>query len=287
MAKRISIGSWAFVSDQGRGESEPIADLLARLRELGFDGVELGAHDLSTVDDRDRLKAALAGQGLAISAFVPDLRTLHLLDTRDGAGYVRGFAEACRFAVDLGIGLVCVDTVQSPAVHREDDYRDLLGRLAATWERCIGQAGDLGLRVGWRFDPDRAFNKPADIQRVLERLQQDHFGVVYDTGRAELVAVVGRGQEGKPETLAGGQLELIARLSGRIAHVQLSDSDGSRAGLPLGRGRVDLPLLVPALAKEQTPQGWWTLALEHGPDVREHAAESKAALERVLDSQGR
>lgn len=62
MAKRISMGSWAFVSDQGHGESEPIADLLASLRELGFDGVELGAHDLPTVDDRDRLKAALAGQ---------------------------------------------------------------------------------------------------------------------------------------------------------------------------------------------------------------------------------
>ena len=76
MAKRISMGSWAFVSDQGHGESEPIADLLASLRELGFDGVELGAHDLPTVDDRDRLKAALAGQGLEVSAFVPDLRKL-------------------------------------------------------------------------------------------------------------------------------------------------------------------------------------------------------------------
>ena len=116
--------------------------------------------------------------------------------------------------------------------------------LVATWDRCIGMAGDRGLAVAWEFAPDRAFNRPSDVQRVLDRLQQDRFGVLYDTANARAVAEEGRGQEGRPETLKGGQLELLARLSGRINHVHLLHAD---AACHAPGDELDEPGAVPPL----------------------------------------
>ena len=86
----------------------------------------------------------------------------HLLDTRDTSQYVESFKANCAFAVDLGIKGIRVDTVQPPTLHREADYDELLNRLVATWDRCIGYAGDQGLDVAWEFEPGFAFNKPSD-----------------------------------------------------------------------------------------------------------------------------
>ena len=169
----------------------------------------------------------MARHGLAFSGFAQDLWSEHLLDTRDTSHYVASFQANCDFAVDLGIKGVRVDTVQPPTIHREADYADLLNRLVATWDRCIGYAGDKGLYVTWEFEPGFAFNKPSDIQRVLDKLQHDNFGILYDTCHGQMVSVVGARQEGRKETLPGGQLELIARLSGRINHIHLIDSDNS------------------------------------------------------------
>ena len=152
---------------------------------------------------------------------------MQLLDTRDPGPYLARFPAELDFAADIGAPRIRLDTVQPPAIHRAADYGDLLGRLVATWDRCIGLAGDRGLAVAWEFAPDRAFNRPSDVQRVLDRLQQDQFGVLYDTANARAVAEEGRGQEGRPETLKGGQLELIARLSGRINHVHLLHADAA------------------------------------------------------------
>ena len=96
---------------------------------------------------------------------------------------------------------------------------------STTWDYCLGYAGDQGLYVTWEFEPGFAFNKPSDIQRVLDKLPHDNFGVLYDTCHGQMVSVVGARHEGRPETLAGGQLELIRRLSGRINHIHLIDSD--------------------------------------------------------------
>ena len=303
--RRTSIGTWAYrTGAEGEGPV-PFAAVLERLQELKFDGLELGGVDGHPDpashpgrDDRDRLQSELARHGLAFSGYAPDLGDEHLLDTRDTGPYVARFQAHCDFAADLGLARVRLDTMQPPAIHREADYADLLARLVATWDRCIGYAGDRGLAVCWEFEPARAFNKPSDIQRVLDRLQQDNFGVLYDTGNGRLVAEQGRQQEGRPETLKGGQLELVARLSGRIAHLHLihadaachapeDERDGEPGAVPpLGEGSVDFDLLLPALAKEDLGHDWWTIDLAAGPDPWRATARCKTFLDELNQKQG-
>lgn len=304
MAKRTSIGTWAYNVGPYGENPIPFETVLATLQELKFDGLELGGfngypnpQNHPNGEDRERLKAQVAKHGLAFSGFAQDLWSEHLLDTRDTSAYVASFKTNCDFAVDLGIKGIRVDTVQPPTLHREADYGDLLGRLVATWDRCIGYAADQGLYVCWEFEPGFAFNKPSDIQRVLERLQHDNFGVLYDTCHGQMVSVVGARQEGKPETLKGGQEELIGRLSGRINHIHLIDSDNTchkaadgsdetSAHPPFGQGLLDFDALVPLLARERVGHDWWTVDLCFWPDAWEATATCKTALDGLVAKYG-
>lgn len=302
--KRTSIGTWAFNVGPYGADPIPFPTVLAKLRELGFDGLELGGfngypnpQNHPTAEDRARLKETVAGHGLAFSGFAQDLWSEHLLDVDDASAYVASFQANCDFAADLGIKGVRVDTVQPPTLHRSVDYDTLLKRLVTTWDRCIGYAADKGLYVYWEFEPGFAFNKPSDIQRVLDALPHDNFGVLYDTCHGQMVAVVGARQEGEKETLKGGQLELIERLSGRIKHIHLIDSDNTchkdangndetSAHPPFGEGVLDFDALVPALAKEPVGHDWWTIDLCFWPDAWRATATCKAALDELVRKYG-
>lgn len=297
--RRISIGSWAYNVGPYGATPVPFPTVLEKLQALRFDGIELGGfngypnpQNHPTAEDRARLKEQVAAHGLAFSGFAQDLWSEHLLDSRDPAAYVAAFEANVRFAADLGIAGIRVDTVQPPTIHREVEYDELLRRLVTVWDRCIRFAADHGLYVTWEFEPGFAFNKPSDIQRVLDRLPHESFGVLYDTCHGQMVAVVGARQEGKRETLPGGQLELIRRLSGRINHIHLIDSDDSchkdaqgndetSAHPPFGLGHLDFDTIVPALAREPVGHDWWTIDLCFWPDAWEATATCKAAIDEL------
>jgi sugar phosphate isomerase/epimerase len=301
---RTSIGTWAY-NVGPYGESPiPFDTVLEKCRELGFDGVELGGfngypnpQNHPTDDDRAALKDKVAKHGLAFSGFAQDLWSEKLLNTTDNSVYRQKFKENVQFAVDLGIKGIRVDTVQPPTIHKEADYADLLKRLVETWDWCIKMADDSGLYVTWEFEPGFAFNKPSDVQRVLDKLQHKNFGVLYDTCHGQMVAVVGARHEGKKETLKGGQLELIQRLSGRINHIHLIDSDDTchkaadgsdetSAHPPFGLGHLDFDALVPALAKEKVGHDWWTVDLCFWPDAWNATATCKTALDSLNKKYG-
>lgn len=304
MAKRTSIGTWAYNVGPYGERPIPFDTVVATLQKQGFNGLELGGfngypnpQNHPTAEDRARLKDQVARHGLAFSGFAQDLWSEHLLDTRDTGPYVASFRRNCDFAADLGIKGIRVDTVQPPTIHREADHGELLDRLVATWDRCVGYAGDKGLYVCWEFEPGFAFNKPSDVQRVLDRMPYENFGVLYDTCHGQMVAVVGARQEGKRETLPGGQLELISRLSGRINHVHLIDSDNTchkaadgsdetSAHPPFGEGVLDFDALVPALAKEDVGHDWWTVDLCFWPNAWEATAKCKTALDDLARKYG-
>jgi sugar phosphate isomerase/epimerase len=297
--RRTSIGSWAYNVGPYAADPVPFPTVLAKLEELGFDGVELGGfngypnpQNHPTPEDRARLKETVAAHGLELSGFAQDLWSQRLLDTRDRTAYVDAFKANARFATDLGIKGIRVDTVQPPTIHREVGYDELLQRLVSTWDVCIRHAADLGLYVTWEFEPGFAFNKPSDIERVLDRLPHTNFGVLYDTCHGQMVAVVGARQEGVKETLPGGQLELISRLSGRINHIHLIDSDNTchknangqdetSAHPPFGQGLLDFDAIVPALARENVGHDWWTIDLCFWPDAWAATAKCKSALDEL------
>ena len=302
--RRSSIGSWAYNVGPYGAEPIPFDTVLAKLQELGFDGVELGGfngypnpENHPTAEDRARLKEQVAGHGLAFSGFAQDLWSEHLLDTDDSSHYVASFRANCDFAADLGIGGVRVDTVQPPTIHATADYDALLDRLVAVWDGCIRYAADKGLYVTWEFEPGFAFNKPSDIQRVLDRLPHENFGALYDTCHGQMIAVVGARQHGQKETLPGGQPELISRLSGRINHVHLIDSDDTchkgpdgedetSAHPPFGEGHLDFDTLAPLLARERLSHDWWTVDLCFWPDAWNATAKCKVALDGLIQKYG-
>jgi sugar phosphate isomerase/epimerase len=112
-----------------------------------------------------------------------------------------------------------------------------------------------------------------------------------------MIAVVGARQHGLKEVLPGGQLEFIEKLSGRINHIHLIDSDNSchkdangedetSAHPPFGDGVVDFDQIVPRLAKEDLSHDWWTIDLCFYPDAWNVTARCKTALDDLIAKYG-
>ncbi len=297
--KRISIGSWAYTI--GPYESDPIdfETVCRQLNELGFDGVELGGFpphpnptDLPEKSEREEVVAMVRQFGLALSGLAANLWNQQLINTDDPTAYVEEFTKNADFCVDLGIKGIRVDTVQPPTTPDEVGYDTALARVANTWKTCCDVAADRGLYVTWEFEPGFAFNKPSDVVRVLDAVNKDNFGVMYDTCHGQMVSVVGARQPGDKETLPGGQIELIRMLSGRINHIHLIDSDNTchknaqgedetSAHPPFGEGIIDFDQIVGALAKETLPHDLWTIDLCFWPDAWKATAKCKAAADEL------
>lgn len=298
--KRVSIGSWAYTIGPYADSPVDFDTVCTRLAELGFDGVELGGFpphpnpdDHPTAEQRQRLAAKMKGWGLEFSGLAANLWNEKLIDTDDPGPYVEEFAKNCRFCADLGIRGIRVDTVQPPTILGQLDWQTVFDRVTETWRTCVRIAKDHGLYVTWEFEPGFALNKPSDVLRVLDAIDDPSFGILYDTSHGHMVAVVGARQPGDKETLPGGQVEFIEKLSGRINHVHLIDSDNTchrdengndetSMHLPFGQGVVDFEPILPKLAAEPLPHDWWTIDLCFWPDAWDATAACKESVDEFV-----
>ena len=297
--KRISIGSWAYTIGPYADKPVDFETVCTKLGALGFDGVELGGFpphpnptDMPDKGQREAVLDTMKSHGLAFSGLAANLWGEQLINTDDQSKYVGEFTTNCDFCVDLGIKGIRVDTVQPPTILVEVGEDTAYDRVVNTWNTCCDIAADRGLYVTWEFEPGFAFNKPSQVLRVLDGVQKDNFGVMYDTCHGQMVAVVGARHPGEKELLPGGQLELIEKLSGRINHVHLIDSDNTchktpdgedetSAHPPFGDGLLDFDAIVPALAKESLPHDWWTVDLCFWPDAWDATAKCKGAIDEL------
>lgn len=304
MSKRSSIGSWAFTI--GPYASHPIdfETVCNKLKELGFDGLELGAFaphpnpdDLPEASQRAELKARMAERGLGFSGIAANLWGEKLINTDDQTKYISEFKRSSEFAVDLGIEGIRVDTVQPPTIHREVDYDTAFGRVVNTWKTCCDIAASNGQTVTWEFEPGFAFNKPSDIVRIHDAVNKANFGILYDTCHGQMVGVNGSRQEGEKEVFAN-QIDFIHLLAGRINHIHLIDSDNTchkdangddetSAHPPFGLGVLDFDAIVPELVKAAfLPHDWWTVDLCFYPDAWAATATCKTALDQLIAKYG-
>jgi sugar phosphate isomerase/epimerase len=296
--KRISIGSWAYTIGPYADHPVDWDTVCDRLRELGFDGVELGGFpphpnpDDVPPQDRAAIRAGVEERGMAFSGLAANLWHLHLADTDDNQAYLDEFRKNCVFANDLGINGIRVDTVQPPTLLASEDEATVLRRVTGTFAEANRIARDHGLYLTWEFEPGFVLNKPSDVLRVLDAVDDTNFGVLYDTSHGHMVAVVGARHQGAAETLPGGQVEFIRQLSGRINHVHLIDSDNSchkdeqgedetSMHLPFGRGVVDFDPILTELAKEDLGHDWWTVDLCFWPDAWDATAVCKSFMDQV------
>jgi sugar phosphate isomerase/epimerase len=302
--KRISIGSWAYTIGPYASSPVDFDTVCTRLRELGFDGVELGGFpphpnpdDCREPAEREAVVEQMKERGLAFSGLAANLWAQRLINTDDATAYVAEFRKNCAFCVDLGIRGIRVDTVQPPTIFSEVDADTARERVVGTWRTCNRIAKDHGLYMTWEFEPGFAFNKPSDVLRILDEVDDPNFGILYDTSHGHMVSVVGARQPGGRETLDGGQVEFIDKLSGRINHVHLIDSDNSchkdeqgndetSMHLPFGRGVVDFGPIVSRLAQERVGHDRWTIDLCFWPDAWAATEACKAYVDQLNEAFG-
>lgn len=292
--KRISIGTWAYSIGPYANNPVPFDEVVSKLASLGFDGLELGGFkphpnpdDLATKEQRAAVREKVARAGLAFSGLAADLWGQKLINTEDTGPYMECFRKNLQFCMDLGIRGIRVDTIAPPTIFDQVDAQTARRRVVQTWKQCAREAADKGIYVTWEFEPGFAFNKPSDIFRILDEVDEPNFGVLFDACHAHMVAAVGARQPGTRETLPGGAVELARRLRGRINHVHLIDSDGTLHGeetsthAPFGEGVLNFDELLPELNRAGIPHDWWTIDLCFWPDAWAVTQKCKKAVDEL------
>jgi len=299
MMKEISIGSWAYTIGPYSSKPVPWDEVITTLESLGFQGVELGGFpphpnpdDMPDKAQREACKEQVAKLGLRFSGLAANLWQEHLIDTDNPTDYLNCFRRNLDFCTDLGIRGIRVDTVQPPTIFEQVDADVARRRVVRTWKQCVREAADKGVYVTWEFEPGFAFNKPSDIVRILDEVNDDNFGMMFDTCHAHLVAAVGARQPGSKETLPGGALELARKLRGKINHIHLIDSDGTlhddetSTHAPFGEGLLNFDELLPELNKNALSHNWWTIDLCFWPDAWPVTERCKKAIDQMNAKHG-
>ena len=296
--KQISIGSWAYSIGPYADNPVPFDEVIKRLKEMNFDGVELGGFpphpnpdDLPDRESREQLKQKLNDVGLKFSGLAANLWAQKLINTDDPEPYINEFRKNLDFCVDLGIPAIRVDTVQPPTIFEEVDYDTAKKRVVETWTRCTKEAADKGVYVTWEFEPGFAFNKPSDIFRILEEIPDDNFGVQLDTCHAHggEIWCPSAGAEGNPARRCAGT---DSKLNGRINHIHLIDSDGTlhddetSTHTPFFEGELNFDELVPALNQVGVRHNWWTIDLCFWPNAWDVTRQCKDGIDQLNQKYG-
>lgn len=268
---KISLGSWAFSFGPYAGNPVPLDQIVERLAQAGYDGIELSGFpphvaldDYPTRQSRRDLGKFIADHRLGISGYSGDFSWVN--PTVDGhkQKYLDLFRRHVELCSDLGSPLIRVDTVSAPGSVEDAVYRKSFDRLAATWHDAAAIAGDSGVRMTWEFEPGFIFNKPSEVLAMHKQVDHPNFQIMFDTCHAYMCGVVGARQHGARDVLAGGVKEFLQKLSGRIGAIHLIDSDGTLHGdetsthRPFGEGLIDFEALTPRLLEVPNIE-WWTI----------------------------
>ncbi|HOX39602.1 MAG TPA: sugar phosphate isomerase/epimerase [Candidatus Brocadiia bacterium] len=303
MARRISIGTWAYSIGPYANQPVPFTEVVEKLSALGFDGLELGGFGvhpnpdaLKTKEQRAAARNLWESRGMACSGLAADLWGERLITAPDNKSYLATYRKNLAFCQDMGIDVIRVDTTEPPNVlgqvpgeepaKKVVEYKDALNRVSSTWKQCAKEAAEVGIRVVWEFEPGFAFNKPSDFERVLDAVDEDNFAMLFDTCHANMVTRGSR-QVGKKETMEGGVVALAKRLKGKIGRIHLIDSDGTlhhnetSTHPPFGDGELDFDAIVPALVAAGCPDDWWTIDLCFWPDAWEATEKCKRAADAL------
>ena len=299
MAKKLSIGTWAYAFGPYADNPVPFDTVVDKLGELEYDGVEIGAFrphihpdDYPTAADRAKVKQRIRENGLEVSGLAADFWGDKGPATEAGQKddyYLNLFRKNVQLSKDLGAPSIRVDTVNgpdgAPGVDRDTAWR----RITRTWRTCAGIAQDAGIRLVWEFEPGFLFNKPSEIAQLVDDVDHPNFSILFDTCHAYMCGVVGARQPGKKETLKGGVAEFARMLKGKIGHVHVIDSDGTLHGdetsthRPFGEGKIDFDEVLDAICKDAGYKGeWFTVDLCFWPEAWEVTENAKDFLQPYL-----
>lgn len=268
---KISFGSWAFSFGPFSGHPISFENVVARLSQAGYDGIEICGFPphvtLQKYPDsqsRKKLAGLLADHHLGISGYLADLSSINPLIDGYRTRYLDLLARNVELCAEIGSPSIRVDSVGAPGSIDERDYKPAFSRLADIWHAAAGIALKAGVRLVWEFEPGFAFNKPSEVLAMHQAVAHPNFSVLFDTCHGYLCGVEGARQHGPKEVLPGGVQEFLQKLEGRIGAIHVIDTDGSLHGdetsthAPFGSGRIDFQRLTPKLLDIPGIE-WWCI----------------------------
>ncbi len=301
MRKKLAIGSWAYMFGPYEQNPVPLDEVLRKLNELGFDGIELAGftphaspEDYPTKADRGVLKQKLADRNLAPVGYA-----CNLYDTPPASNdeavrkqYLEDFKKNVEFCVDVGIPTIRVDTASPPPLLEGVTYEDAWSRLKTMWHECAEHAAQNGVLMVWEFEPGFMFNKPSEVVKLYEDVDHPNFKILLDSCHAHMCAAIGARQPEPKEILPGGEIEFIGMLQGKIGHIHLIDSDNTlhdddtSTHAPFGSGVLDFDQIMPAILNAGYDSEWWSIDLCFWPEAWEVTAQSKEFVDQLIDKYG-
>jgi sugar phosphate isomerase/epimerase len=293
--KRSSIGLWAFIWGGHSEASVPHEKAVETVAGMGFDGVEVAAYDPYFSHNSSRNRRALRklydDNGLDRSGLTAPFPSAVTTDSVEYLDAVKANLDIC---VDVVIPTLRVDTGASPDLNYETpEFENAFSAAAANWHAAAEECASAGVSMVWEFDPGFLFNKPSEILSMVEKVDHPNFSLLFDSCHAYMCCVEASRQAGAKEILPGGVNEFATMCKGKIGHVHLVDSDGTlqdgetSTHVPLGAGRLDFDIVIPALNEAGCNDDWWVIDLSFWPKALEVAAENKKYLDRLIDKYGR
>ena len=224
-------------------------------KEIGFDSIDIFADPLDTSPMEQKLiknecdRAGLpivsvACVALGLVDFNPSVQRWHV-------GRVKAYLDMARMFHARNVLLVLGEYIwQQEVIPPAEQWAAGVKHV-----RALGEyAGELGLEIALELEPFRLslLNTVDAMARFLDDV--GHPSVRANVDISHLV-------------LAGQPPEALERLRGRVAHVHISDCDGQVHGdLPPGRGVVDFPPYLDALARLGVPDLTVSVELEYSPE---------------------
>ncbi len=297
MTAKISVGTSAFTMGVYAQQPIPFEKVVARLGELGYDGLELPANkgygsleDWPDTSSRRNLMKMVRGAGLEISSYGADLSPspFYSNDPEVRAAARQTFEQSIQLCLDCEISVIRVDTLSEPPHPSGVGFADAWKRAAEAFHYYGEYAHRNGIVVAWEFEPGFMFNKPSEILGLIKEVDHPNFSVMFDFCHANMCAAVGARQSPPQETLPGGAVELGEQLHGHIGFVHLIDSDNTlhdgitSTHAPFGTGVLDIPQLVQTMLNAGYDNPWWTIDLCFWPGAWEELEPSLYYVRNLL-----
>jgi len=295
MAKKTSIGGWAYI--WGGYSEEPIAleVVVKKLSELGFDGIEMAAFpphlEPNTKEERLKVKKMLNRYGLEISGLAAPFPSPATSAESEYIDAVKANLEIC---TDMEIPKLRVDSVDPPTeVPGGMDYEACFSKVASVWNSSAELCAKEGVKLIWEFEPGFIFNKPGEVTRMAYMVDHPNFSILFDSCHAYMSAVLASRQMGQKETLPKGVVQFAHMLTGKIGHIHLIDSDGTlhdnetSAHAPLGTGRLDFDEIMPAILDAGYDDEWWPIDLCFWPNALEVTEGCKTFVDDLIEKYGK
>lgn len=284
---QVSLGTWAFIRGPFAAEPWSLERVCDFAAEVGYEGVELSGYrphahhdDYDTPEKRQALRAMINSRGLTVSGYAPDLRHVPAATTETKA-YMAELTKCMDLCTGVRTDVLRVDTGVPPQEYNSKEYGALFRQIAENWYALAEAGKPIGVAPYWEFEPRYLVNKPSEIARMIEAVPSENLRLIFDMSHAYMMAVVGARQPGIRQVEKYGVVGLGRTLQDKIAHLHISDSDGtlygdgvSSAHVALGRGKMDLETELYYLRHFILKLSWWTVDLNENPDPVTAAREA-------------